>query len=221
MGVDAFIIRHRSSGVPKALTQWTTASIINAGDGWHQHPTQGLLDAYTMCRELGRGNDLTDVRVAIVGDVLHSRVARSTSQVLAALGAKITFVAPSTLIPLFIDGWNVDTATNIDEVIESCDVLYMLRMQKERMSTAVLPDINEYCDRFALTSTRAKRLKGSALLLHPGPMNRGVEMQVDPSQLTQSRITQQVTNGIAVRMAVLFSLLGTGVDAALSQGSES
>jgi len=220
MGVDAFIVRHRSSGVPLAVTSWTSASVINAGDGWHQHPTQALLDAYTITRERKAGNDLHGVRVAIVGDVKHSRVARSTTHVLTSLGATVTLVAPSTLLPNDVTAQAATATTNFDEVIEHCDVLYMLRMQKERMDHALVPDIAEYCDRFALTPARAQRLAPGALLMHPGPMNRGVEMQVDPNDVAQSRILTQVTNGIAVRMAVLFSLLGSGSASNLSKGNE-
>jgi aspartate carbamoyltransferase catalytic subunit len=221
MGVDAFIVRHRSSGVPLAVTSWTSASVINAGDGWHQHPTQALLDAYTITRERHSGNDLSGVRVAIVGDVKHSRVARSTTHVLTSLGATVTFVAPSTLLPNDVSAQAASATSDLDDVIPKCDVLYMLRMQKERMDHALIPDIGEYCERFALTPDRAKRLSADALVMHPGPMNRGVEMQVDPSDLVQSRILTQVTNGIAVRMAVLFSLLGSGSASTLSQGNES
>lgn len=221
MGVDAFIVRHRSSGVPLAVTSWTSASVVNAGDGWHQHPTQALLDAYTITRERRVGNDLQGTRVAIVGDVKHSRVARSTTNVLTALGATVTFVAPSTLLPHDIDAQGAKATSCFDDVIAESDVLYMLRMQKERMDHALIPDIGEYCERFALTPERAQRLSPDALLMHPGPMNRGVEMQVDPSDFTQSRILTQVTNGIAVRMAVLFSLLGSGAVSTLSQGNES
>ena len=221
MGVVAFIVRHRSSGVPLAVTSWTSASVINAGDGWHQHPTQALLDAYTITRERHSGNDLSGVRVAIVGDVKHSRVARSTTHVLTSLGATVTFVAPSTLLPNDVSAQAASATSDLDDVIPKCDVLYMLRMQKERMDHALIPDIGEYCERFALTPDRAKRLSADALVMHPGPMNRGVEMQVDPSDLVQSRILTQVTNGIAVRMAVLFSLLGSGSASTLSQGNES
>lgn len=221
MGVDAFIVRHRSSGVPLAVTSWTSASVINAGDGWHQHPTQALLDAYTITRERHSGNDLSGVRVAIVGDVKHSRVARSTTHVLTSLGATVTFVAPSTLLPNDVLAQAASATSELDDVIEKCDVLYMLRMQKERMDHALIPDIGEYCERFALTPDRAKRLSANALVMHPGPMNRGVEMQVDPSDLVQSRILTQVTNGIAVRMAVLFVLLGSGSASTLFQGNES
>jgi aspartate carbamoyltransferase catalytic subunit len=227
MGVDAFIVRHRSSGVPLAITSWTNAAVVNAGDGWHQHPTQALLDAYTITRELHSNDSLGGVRVAIVGDIKHSRVARSTVRVLSMLGADITLVGPSTLLPADLDSqfvqqnWaKVARASHIEDVIDKCDVLYMLRMQKERMDHALIPDIGEYNERFSLTSERARRLSSGALVMHPGPMNRGVEMQVDPSDLSQSRILVQVTNGIAVRMAVLFSLLGSGGESSLSQGSE-
>lgn len=221
MGVDAFVVRHRSSGVPQAITEWTDATVINAGDGWHQHPTQGLLDAYTITRELKIANsDLTGVRVAIVGDVKHSRVARSTMQTLRALGAQVTFVAPQTLLPNHFASWGVSVASSIDEVVSTTDVLYLLRMQKERMDSALIPDITEYCNRFALTSERAQQLQDTALVMHPGPINRGVEMQVDPADISQSRILQQVSNGISVRMAILFQLLGSGAESVLSQGSD-
>lgn len=221
MGVDAFIVRHRSSGVPQSVASWTTASVVNAGDGWHQHPTQALLDVYTVTRELHTDNSLEGVKVAMVGDIKHSRVARSTTHLLHMLGASVTFVAPRTLLPDDVESQGARAASHLDDVIGECDVLYMLRMQKERMDHALIPDIAEYCERFALTPMRANRLSENALLMHPGPMNRGVEMQVDPSEMTQSRILTQVTNGIAVRMAVLFSLLGSGSTSSLSQGIES
>lgn len=221
MGVDAFVVRHKSSGVPHMITEWTDASVINAGDGWHQHPTQALLDCHTVTRSFGSGNDLSGRTVAIVGDVKHSRVARSTTHVLNMLGASVTLVAPGTLLPQDVASQGASSTSRLDDVIAECDVLYMLRMQKERMDHALIPDIGEYCERFALTPRRAARLSTGALLMHPGPMNRGVEMQVDPSEMVQSRILTQVTNGIAVRMAILFSLLGTGGTSTLSQGTES
>ena len=217
MGVDAFVVRHKSSGVPEAVTQWTDAAVVNAGDGWHQHPTQALLDAFTITRSFGDGNTMAGRRVAIVGDVKHSRVARSDMDVFTKLGAAVTVVAPSTLLPPGGLPAGVDVAHGIDEVIGSCDVLYMLRMQRERMDSALVPELGEYSARFGLDAARAARLPDHALVMHPGPMNRGVEMLVDPSTLRGSRILAQVANGVSVRMAVLYTLLG-GAVTGLAQG---
>ena len=210
MGVDAFVVRHRSSGTPQQITQWTRASIVNAGDGWHQHPTQALLDCYTIRTGLGRRDGFDGLRIAIVGDVKHSRVARSDVQAFAALGAHVTLVAPPTLLPPSLDGWPVDVSHDLDALIADLDVLYLLRVQRERMDEALLPSLREYSAMYGLTPARAARLAPHALVMHPGPMNRGVEMAVDPSELPGSVILHQVTNGVAVRMAVLFRLLGTG-----------
>jgi aspartate carbamoyltransferase catalytic subunit len=205
MGVDAFVIRHGSSGAPWLVDNWTRASVINAGDGWHAHPTQALLDAYTIRTALNRTGGFDGLRVAIVGDIKHSRVARSTSAILRMLGADVTLVAPRTLLPPEIDD---HTSHDFDELIGEIDVLYLLRMQQERMNEALVPSLREYTTRFGLTAERAARLAPHALVMHPGPMNRGVEITVDPAELPGAVITQQVTNGIAVRMAVLFDLLG-------------
>jgi aspartate carbamoyltransferase catalytic subunit len=191
MGVDAFVVRHRSSGAPQMITRWTTASIINAGDGWHQHPTQALLDCYTIRTNLNRRDGFDGLRIAIVGDIKHSRVARSNAQAFTTLGAHVTLVAPPTLLPPCIAGWPVDVSHHLDDVLADLDVLYLLRVQRERMDDALLPSLREYSS---------------------GPMNRGVEMVVDPGELPGSVILDQVTNGVAVRMAVLFQLLGTGGD---------
>ena len=207
MGVDAFVIRHKSSGVPWQVEQWTNASVVNAGDGWHAHPTQALLDCYTIRTALNRRDTFDGLKIAIVGDIKHSRVARSDIRAFTLLGADVTLVAPRTLLPPSID---VPTTTDLDEVIRDVDVLYLLRMQQERMTESLVPSLREYTSRFGLTPARAARLPEHALIMHPGPMNRGVEMAVDPSELAGSMITQQVTNGIAVRMAVLFELLGSG-----------
>lgn len=219
MGVDAFVVRHKSSGVPAAVTEWTGATVVNAGDGWHQHPTQALLDAFTITRSLGDGNSMAGRRIAIVGDIKHSRVARSDIDVFTKLGARVTLVAPGTLLPVGVDGYPVDVANGIDDVIGETDVLYMLRMQKERMDSALVPEIGEYTARFGLTGERAALLQPHALVMHPGPMNRGVEMLVDPARVPGSRILAQVTNGVAVRMAVLFTLLG-GAASGLGQGEQ-
>jgi aspartate carbamoyltransferase catalytic subunit len=210
MGVDAFVVRHRSSGVPWQMSRWTTASVINAGDGWHEHPTQALLDAYTVRTALNRTNDLAGLHVAIVGDIKHSRVARSDVDAFSMLGARLTLVAPDTLLPPVLDGWPVEVTADLDAVLPEIDVLYLLRMQRERMGDALVPSLREYSARFGLTPARAAALPKHALVMHPGPMNRGIEILVDPAELPGAVITQQVTNGVAVRMAVLFHLLGSG-----------
>lgn len=218
MGVDAFVVRHKSSGAPQQITQWTDASVVNAGDGWHQHPTQALLDAYTITRNFNELNSMNGRTVAIVGDIKHSRVARSDIDVFTRLGAKVVLVAPAAFLPSTLDGWGVTTADSLDDVIGVVDVVYMLRIQRERMDAAQMPSLREYSSLFALTPERAARMQSHALLLHPGPINRGVEMIVDPSLVPGSRILQQVTNGISIRMAVLFSLLGGDATATLSNG---
>jgi aspartate carbamoyltransferase catalytic subunit len=207
MGVDAFVIRHKSSGVPWQVSQWTQASVINAGDGWHAHPTQALLDAYTIRTALNRRATFDGLRIAIVGDIKHSRVARSDIEAFTMLGAEVIVVAPRTLLPPSLD---VEVVSDLDAVVDGLDVLYLLRMQRERMNESLVPSLREYTARFGLTPERARRLPEHALVMHPGPMNRGVEIAVDPSELPGSVITQQVTNGVAVRMAVLFDLLGRG-----------
>jgi aspartate carbamoyltransferase catalytic subunit len=220
MGVDAFVIRHKSSGAPQQITKWTDAAVINAGDGWHQHPTQALLDAYTITRNFNELNSMRGRTVAIVGDIKHSRVARSDIDVFARLGAKVVLVAPTAFLPSSLDGWGVTTADSLDDVIGVVDVVYMLRIQRERMDAAQMPSLREYSALFALTPERAARMQSHALLLHPGPINRGVEMIVDPSLVPGSRILQQVTNGISIRMAVLFSLLGGDATTTLQNGVE-
>ena len=210
MGVDAFVVRHKSSGVPHMITEWTDASVINAGDGWHQHPTQALLDCHTVTRSFGTGNDLRGRTVAIVGDIKHSRVARSNIRAFTLLGAEVVLVAPRTLLPPEIIDWPVRTVDALDEVVSAVDVLYLLRMQRERMDAALVPSLGEYSARFGLTRERAHRLKADALVLHPGPMNRGVEIVVDPSELPGSRILEQVRTGMSARMSVLYTVLSGG-----------
>lgn len=212
MGVDAFVIRHKSSGAPQMVTRWTNASIINAGDGWHQHPTQALLDCYTIRAGLNRRDGFDGLHIAIVGDIKHSRVARSDIQAFAALGARVTLVAPPTLLPPSIADWPVEVSHSLDPLLPHLDVLYLLRVQRERMADALLPSLDEYSAMYGLTAARAAKLPPHALVMHPGPMNRGVEMVVDPGELPGSAILHQVTNGVAVRMAVLFWLLGSGSD---------
>jgi aspartate carbamoyltransferase catalytic subunit len=220
MGVQAFVVRHKSSGVPLQLSQWTDASVINAGDGWHQHPTQGLLDAYTITREFGTPTSLAGRTVAIVGDIKHSRVARSNIDLFTRLGARVVLVAPPSLLPSHVETWPVDVRSTMDDVIDNVDVVYLLRMQLERMQSASIPNLAEYTRLYALTPERAAVLQDHALLMHPGPMNRGVEITVDPADVAGSRILQQVTNGVSIRMAVLFTLLGGDSVSSLTAGGE-
>jgi aspartate carbamoyltransferase catalytic subunit len=209
MGVDAIVVRHGSSGVPWQVAQWTQASVVNAGDGWHEHPTQALLDCYTIRGELGRGFD--GLHVGIVGDVKHSRVARSNVRALALLGARVTLIAPPTLLPPSVAGWPVDVSNDLDDVVPKLDVCYLLRIQIERQEQGLVPTLREYTAGYGLTPERAARLPGHALVMHPGPMNRGVEIAPEVAALPRSVVTKQVTNGVAVRMAVLYRLLGSGV----------
>jgi aspartate carbamoyltransferase catalytic subunit len=213
MGIDAVVVRHASAGVPWQLSRWIDASIVNAGDGWHEHPTQVLLDCYTILAELLRptGRSWADTHVAIIGDVKHSRVARSDVLALAALGAQVTLVAPPTLLPPSLEGWPVTVSHDIDAVVEKVDVAYCLRMQLERQEQALVPSLREYTATYGLTAARAARLPEHALIMHPGPMNRGVEIDADVADDPRSVITKQVANGVAVRMAVLYWLLGSGV----------
>ena len=221
MGVDAMVIRHKSSGVPLTMTQWTDAAVINAGDGWHQHPTQGLLDAYTVTREFGTKDSLSGRSIAIVGDIKHSRVARSNIDIFRRLGAHVVVVAPPALLPKNIESWGVEVRNTIDDVVGEVDALYMLRMQLERMDSSIVPKLTEYCALYSLTPERAARMGRGAILMHPGPINRGVELIVDPADVPGSRILKQVSNGVNVRMAVLFTLLGSGATTVLQQGGES
>jgi aspartate carbamoyltransferase catalytic subunit len=210
MGIDALVVRHRSGGVPAQITHWTSASVINAGDGWHAHPTQGLLDCHTVRSHLGGAGSLEGLRIAVVGDIRHSRVARSTIRAFETLGAELVLVAPRTLLPADPMVFDAEIENDLDRVIGDVDVLYLLRLQRERTDEALLPSVREYSTRFGLTSERVKMLKSNAVVMHPGPMNRGVEVVVDPASIPNCLITDQVTNGIAVRMAVLYQLLGSG-----------
>lgn len=209
MGVDAVVVRHGSSGVPRQVARWTEAAVVNAGDGWHEHPTQALLDCYTVRQHAG---SLAGKRVAIVGDVKHSRVARSNVAAFTALGAEVTLVAPPTLLPPSLDGWPVAVRHDLDGVLASTDVCYLLRMQRERMTEALVPSLREYTATYGLTSRRADRLPDGALIMHPGPMNRGVEIAAEVAERPDAVIIDQVRNGVAVRMAVLFLLLGSGTE---------
>ncbi len=211
MGVDGVVVRHRSAGVPWQITRWVDASVINAGDGWHEHPTQALLDAYTIRQELG---SVAGRRVAIVGDVKHSRVARSNVQALTMLGAEVTLVAPPTLLPSHLDGWPVEVTSDLDGVLPKVDVVYLLRLQRERMTEALVPTMREYTRSYGLTARRVDAMADDAVVMHPGPMNRGVEIAAEVADLPRAVVTNQVRNGVAVRMAVLYLLLGSGVDLA-------
>jgi aspartate carbamoyltransferase catalytic subunit len=207
MGADAVVIRHSSSGSPLQLTKWISGSVLNAGDGTHEHPTQALLDLYTIREKVGR---LEGVNVAIVGDVLHSRVARSLSFALVKMGANVTMIGPPTLIPATAPQWGVRVSYDIESVLPTLDVCYMLRVQRERQRQQYFPSVREYARLFGLTTTRAGMLREGALIMHPGPMNRGVEIDSDVADLPQAVIEEQVTNGIAVRMSLLYLLLGSG-----------
>jgi aspartate carbamoyltransferase catalytic subunit len=205
MGADAIVIRHSSSGSPHTLTKWVKGSVLNAGDGTHEHPTQALLDLYTIRERLGRFEGL---RAAIVGDVLHSRVARSLSFGLVKMGAEVTLVGPPTLIPPDAPAWGVQVSYDIDGVLPKLDVCYILRVQRERQRQQYFPSVREYSRLFGLTRDRVDMLPEGCLIMHPGPMNRGVEIDSDVADLPQAVIEEQVTNGIAVRMSLLYLMLG-------------
>lgn len=210
MGADAVIIRHSASGAAARLadSKWMSGSVINAGDGTHEHPSQALLDAFTIRRHLIQGGDtLAGLHVVIVGDILHSRVARSNVLLLNKLGATVTLVAPPTLLPVGVENWPVAISYSFDEIIESADVVMMLRIQLERMSEMFFPNAREYSRYFALNSDRLKKMKPSAIVMHPGPMNRGLEITADSADSARSVIVEQVTNGVNVRMAILYLLL--------------
>ncbi len=209
MGVDAIVVRHRSAGVPWQIANWIDASVINAGDGWHEHPTQALLDTYTLRSHLG---DLDGRHIAIVGDIKHSRVARSNLAAFTALGAEVTMVAPQTLLPPSLEGWNANVSHDLDAVLPTVDAIYLLRMQLERQTDALVPTLREYTDGYGLTTQRLAALGEKALIMHPGPMNRGVEICPEAADDPRSVITEQVANGVAVRMSVLFLLLGSGAE---------
>jgi len=205
MGADAVVVRHPASGAPHRLAGWVRGSVVNAGDGAHEHPTQALLDAFTMRRRLGR---LEGLRVAIVGDVLHSRVARSNVGLLRTLGAEVTLVAPPTLVPVAVGSWPCEVSYDLNTVLPKSDVVMMLRVQQERMNAAYFPTIREYSRRYGLDSGRMALLPEHAIIMHPGPMNRGIEIAADVADSVRSTIVEQVGNGVSVRMAVLYLLLG-------------
>jgi len=210
MGADAVIIRHSASGAAHTLAEnkWMSGAVINAGDGTHEHPSQALLDAFTIRENLGQGrSDLTGIHVAIVGDILHSRVARSNVLLLTKLGAQVTLVAPPTLLPVGVDFWGVNISYDLDSVIADVDVVMMLRIQLERMSEMFFPNAREYSHYFALNTDRLSRMKQNAIVMHPGPMNRGLEITAESADSARSVILEQVKNGVSIRMAILYLLL--------------
>jgi aspartate carbamoyltransferase catalytic subunit len=210
MNPDMIVIRHQASGAPHFLARHCRSAIVNAGDGAHEHPTQALLDALTLRQKKGR---LKGLRVAIVGDILHSRVARSNLWLLSKMGASVVLCAPPTLVPPGIETL-APVTHRIDEAVEGCDAIMMLRIQLERMNGGFFPSLREYHQRFGLTEERVRRAKKDVLILHPGPMNRGVEISSEVADGPFSVILDQVTNGVAVRMAVLYLLLGGVQEAA-------
>jgi aspartate carbamoyltransferase catalytic subunit len=213
MGADAVVIRHGASGAPHTLAHsgWIGGSIVNAGDGTHEHPTQALLDAFTMRKHL---TSLQGRKVVVVGDVLHSRVARSNVLLLSTLGADVTLVAPPTLLPVGVESWPCAYSFDLDASIEGADAVMMLRVQQERMNAAFFPSVREYSRRYGLDGDRMARLPEHAIVMHPGPMNRGLEITAEVADSDRAVIVEQVTNGVSVRMAVLYLLLG-GSDSAL------
>jgi aspartate carbamoyltransferase catalytic subunit len=210
MGADAVIIRHSASGAAKRLadSEWTSGSVVNAGDGTHEHPSQALLDSFTIRRHLAHGGkDLAGLKVAIVGDVLHSRVARSNVLLLDKLGAKVFLVAPPTLLPVGVENWPATVSYDLDSVLPEVDAVMMLRIQMERMSDSFFPSAREYSRYFGLNQERLAKLKPTAIVMHPGPMNRGLEITAESADSARSVIVEQVSNGISVRMAILYLLL--------------
>lgn len=210
MGADAVIIRHNASGAAKRLadSHWTNGAVINAGDGTHEHPSQALLDAFTLRKHLAKGSeDLSGIKVAIVGDVLHSRVARSNVLLLEKLGAQVHLVAPPTLLPVGVDKWPVKISYDLDSVLPNVDAVMMLRIQMERMTDSFFPSAREYSRYFGLNQARLAVLKPNAIVMHPGPMNRGLEITAESADSARSVIVEQVSNGISVRMAILYLLL--------------
>jgi aspartate carbamoyltransferase catalytic subunit len=207
MGADAVVVRHPASGAPHRLAQWVDGRVINAGDGTHEHPTQALLDAYTMRSRHGRVEGL---KVVIVGDVLHSRVARSNVHLLHTLGAHVTLVAPPTLFPVGVSAWPADVGYDLDAVLPGADVVMMLRVQRERMGDSYFPSEREYARRYGLDTDRVRALPEHAIVMHPGPMNRGMEISPEVADSARSTIVEQVANGVSIRMAVLYLMLGGG-----------
>jgi aspartate carbamoyltransferase catalytic subunit len=221
MGADAVVVRHSASGAPHRLAHagWIRGAVVNAGDGMHEHPTQALLDAFTLRRRLRdgqQGADLKGLCVAVVGDVLHSRVARSNVLLLHRLGADVVLVAPPTLLPVGVETWPCTTSYDLDAVLEGMhgeiDAVMMLRVQAERMNAAYFPSAREYSRRYGLDARRLALLPPQTVVMHPGPMNRGLEISADAADSARSTVVEQVANGVAVRMAVLYLLLSGAPD---------
>ncbi len=216
MGADAVVIRHHASGAPQRLADagWIAGPVINAGDGTHEHPTQALLDAFTIRQHLKRDNaNLDGLKIAIIGDILHSRVARSNIFLLSMLGASVTVIAPPTLLPVGIENWPCSVSFRLEDSIEEFDAIMTLRIQRERMEEAFFPSEREYSRYYGLNGDRLAQLKDGAIVLHPGPMNRGVEIDAKSADSVRSVIVDQVTNGVFIRMAVLYLLLsGTSIN---------
>lgn len=212
MGVDAFVIRHNSSGAAAQVASWVRAQVINAGDGQHEHPTQALLDAYSMrqhFRRLGIDDSFAGKKIAIVGDLLHSRVVRSNVLLQHVLGGEVVLVAPPTLMPTGVEEWGCQVSGNFDDVLADADIVMMLRVQRERMAGGFFPTEREYTENFGLTPERLAALKPGAAICHPGPMNRGVEISSAAADATNSLVLDQVAAGVAIRMSVLYHLLGS------------
>jgi aspartate carbamoyltransferase catalytic subunit len=210
MGSDLLVIRHKAVGAARRVSEWLSIPVVNGGDGAHQHPTQALLDTLTVRRHFGR---IEGLRVAIVGDIRHSRVARSDLLAFSTLGAEVILVAPKTLLPVTTEGWPVGVSASFDEILPQADVIYLLRVQTERGGASVFPSLPEYVGRFGMTRERRARLKPGTVVMHPGPMNRGVEIADEVADDPDSLVLEQVAMGVAVRMAVLFRLLGGESDA--------
>jgi len=211
MGGELMIIRHSASGAAQRLAEsgWVKSHIVNAGDGMHEHPTQALLDAFTIRSHFPEfDRDFTGLRVGIVGDILHSRVARSNAQLLTTLGAEVVLIAPPTLLPIGVETWPVKVSYDLDSEISSLDAIMALRVQSERMNDAFFPSEREYAREYGLAGARLKALKKGAIIMHPGPMNRGLEISAEGADSKQSVILEQVANGVLVRMAVLYLLMG-------------
>ncbi len=210
MGVDLMVVRHKSTGAPWRLAEWLDIPIVNAGDGANQHPTQALLDCLTIRQRFGT---LDGLHIAIVGDIKHSRVARSNVFAMSTLGAEVTLVGPPTLLPVDVGNWPVKMSTDLDAVLPTVDVVYLLRVQTERSGSSVFPSFSEYAERFGMSLQRFSALGPESVVLHPGPINRGVEIADDVADHERTLILTQVTNGVAIRMAVLLRLLGGDRDA--------
>jgi aspartate carbamoyltransferase catalytic subunit len=220
MGVDALVIRHHASGAPWQASQWIDAHVLNAGDGTHEHPTQALLDAFTLRRHFRRTDptmiDFSGKTIAIVGDLTHSRVARSNVLLLQTLGAEVVLVAPPTLMPAGVGSWPATATSDFDDVLGACDAVMMLRVQRERMSGGYFPSAREYTVGYGLTRDRLNLLRPGTAICHPGPMNRGLEISADAADAADSLILDQVAAGVSVRMSVLYQILGGADDPASS-----